>query len=564
MTVRGNADVGTALVVVSALAVYAASDDALVDAVAYLGVLVLAAAAACVAAARAPLAHRTMAWLVAAGVSLTVLGDVLWEVLDSVGIANDVSVADPAWIASYVALCSALVLVLRRSRAVGDWAFVLDAATIVVVSLLLLGSSVVGTIAADDSHPVMVRFMWSAYPVADAVLLALLVRALTNRTARTWLGVGFTVGVCLWLAADLAYLYGVAGGVRELAMDAAWMLAPVLMARSLWQLPSSPPADPPAPRSEHRMGQLVLAIAPLVVPAAIEVATDLVGRRDRPLLLAVGTVTLTAIAFLRMAALVRAEDRALAEAERARDAALVASAAKSQFLATVSHEVRTPLTVVLAASELLHDEVLDPGQADLVRRLHRSGAVLTRLVDELLDFSRLDAGDLRVDRRVFDLVEAVEGVAVPARARIGSAGPTLRCAIDPGASTEAVGDPARVAQVVDILLDNAIKFTEAGEVRLDVRRADDDADVVEVTVADTGCGIAQEHLETVFESFHQVDTSQLVPYSGIGLGLTICRELVTLMDGTLTVSSAPGEGSTFVARVRVPAWAGERLPVAAR
>lgn len=551
---RASGPISAALVA-TAVVVYFVSDSQLVDNVCYLGVMVAASVSAWWGAERAAAEHRLVGRLIATGISLTALGDGLWELLDSMGRGNDVSVADPLWFASYLVLCAALFVVLRRSGAGRhDLDFTIDAVTIVVVSVLFLWSAAVDTIVRDPSLAVHVRVVWASYPIADAVLLALVVRVLTSRIARTSLSPLFAFGAVLWLAADLAYLNAPEGAAANV-MDAAWMVAPVLMAWSVWRLRAIPPVPSSVtPRRGRPVSQLTVAIAPLLVPPVLEFVAHLRGESHLPFTLMVGTAILTLLAFVRMARLVRSEGQALRLLEDARDAALEASRAKSKFLATVSHELRTPLTVVLGSSELLQETALDDGQRDLARSIRRSGLRLGALVDDILDLSRLEVGQLRVAAVPFRLAEVVDGVAEACRPRAEAAGLELECELDPGLPDTLVGDPERIAQVLGHLVGNAVKFSHEGRVRLAVHQAPDGGSRVDFVVTDTGIGIADEHLESVFDSFEQVDGSTTRGYGGLGLGLAVCRELVELMGGTLVVTSRLGVGSEFVARIpMVPA-----------
>ena len=262
--------------------------------------------------------------------------------------------------------------------------------------------------------------------------------------------------------------------------------------------------------------------------------------------LLVGTVALITLAFVRTARLVRSEERAQRELEVARDVALEASRAKSMFLANMSHELRTPLTTVLASGELLEDTPLDDTQLLLLTKMNRSGEMLKTLVESILDFSAIEAGQLQLSTTTFDLHAAVADVADAYRARALQAGIRFKYHLDPQVPRYVVGDPDRLYQILTNLLANAVKFTHDGQVSLIVQVENDG---VEFVVSDTGIGIREEDQEAVFLSFHQVDGSTTRRYGGNGLGLAICKELTHQMGGTLTLQSQYGAGSTFVVRI---------------
>jgi signal transduction histidine kinase len=549
------------LVVLCALAIYTVAPNELVANVCYLGVLVGAGVGAWIGAARAPRERRLVPVLIAIGVSLSALGDVLWTVLDQLGSGTDVSVADPPWFASYVALCLALWLVLKRTRPStsggrrADLNLTLDVVTIVVVSVLIFWSVSIDAIVADHSVSPFVRAVWAAYPVADAILLALVVRVMMSRSARATVGASFAVGVGLWLAADIAYLQAPDASNAGVFLDAAWMVGPVLMARAAWRAGDVGTETVDTSPRGGWVGQLLVAVAPLLVPAALELVADVRGQDDQPVQLFVGTALLITLTFVRTARLLRSEARALRELESARDAALRASEAKTLFVANMSHEIRTPLTTVLATGELLEDTPLDSVQLELVTKMNRSGGLLMSLVEGILDFSRIEAGQLGLTSRAFDLHAMVADVADVYRSRAIPAGVTFACHVDTTVPRTVVGDPARVFQVLSNLLDNALKFTDDGEVRLDVRRVDavpagdSVGHDVEFMVSDTGIGLREEDQKLIFESFHQVDGSTTRRHGGNGLGLAICKELVELQGGSITVQSQFGIGSTFVVRL---------------
>jgi len=561
-----------ALVAVAVVVHAIGYNDTVVHNLTYLGVLVCASIGAWIGAERAPRALRLVPRLIAAGISLSALGDVLWTVLDLVGTSTDVSIADPAWVASYAFLCAALWVVLSRSNGRSDGRidvdFVIDALTIVVVSVAIFWNTSIDSIVGDHSVTPFVRTVWAFYPVADAVLLALVVRVLMSRSARAVIDVSFAVGVCLWLAADVAYLHAPAGDAGLAIMDAAWMVAPVLLARAAWRAHEIRSDASDRAAVGGRTAQLVVAVGALAVPAALDIANDLRGEPNQPYLLLIGTAALIALAFVRTARLLGSEARARRELEEARDVALDASRAKTMFLANMSHEIRTPLTTVLAVGEILEDTPLEASQLELLRKMHRSGEVLKALVERTLDFSRIEAGQVVLSSTAFDLHAMVADVAEVYLPRA-----TQRCVafewdLDPGVPRVLIGDPNRLFEIFTNLLDNALKFTSEGKVALFVRPAPTEGHeshavggVVEFVVHDTGIGIPPEAQDAVFESFTQVDGSATRRYNGSGLGLAICKELTHLMGGSITLRSEWGTGSTFVIRIPFAEGVGEDVPV---
>ena len=555
-----------ALAVSVAVLVHATTDNEAIASFCYLGVLVGAGVGAWIGSARAPHGQRLVPRLIAIGLCLTALGDALWTVLDLTGAETDVSIADPPWFAAYIFLCGALWRVLVAGRPANDARadFALDAGTILVVSLLAMWSISVGSILADDSVGPLVRTVWAAYPIADAVLLALVVRTLMSRGARLATGMSFAVGTCLWLAADIAYMLGPSSSFEKSFLDPAWMVAPVLLARAAWRsgLVTTGPTDS---SKTGWVAKLMLAVCPLLVPPTLELVGHLRGAPGNPLQLLIGTVVVVALAFVRTVRMIRSEEQAQRELERARDAALEASRAKSMFLANMSHEIRTPLTTVLAAAEILEDTPLDSLQLKLLGKMHRSGELLKTVVEGILDFSRIEAGQLQLAPRTFDLHAMIGDTADVYGPRASQKGVTFECHTDPGVAQMVVGDPARVFQLLTNLLDNALKFTHQGTVSLDIGQettGSDDAgarNVVRFTVEDSGIGIRPQDQASIFASFKQVDGSTTRKYGGSGLGLAICKELTRLMGGTITLQSEYGTGSRFVVRVPLPPATGDQL-----
>jgi PAS domain S-box-containing protein len=229
-----------------------------------------------------------------------------------------------------------------------------------------------------------------------------------------------------------------------------------------------------------------------------------------------------------------------------------ANNAKTLFLATVSHEVRTPLAALVGATELLMDLDLDPEPQHYAKIVHRSSERLMALVHDILEFSGLEAHQAVLHLDPFDVRTAIEDLADWAGPSAAGRGIDFSVDVAESVPATAIGDGRRVVQVLSNLVQNAIKFTEEGSVDVRVTalpgHPDDDTDErtwLEVTVTDTGIGIDEDHLGAIFEPFTQADPHKAGDRQGSGLGLAICRELVDLMDGELHVRSTLGEGSTF-------------------
>ena len=237
---------------------------------------------------------------------------------------------------------------------------------------------------------------------------------------------------------------------------------------------------------------------------------------------------------------------------RARDAALASTQAKGQFLANVSHEVRTPLNGILGLLQLIDASTLRSPQDDYLQEVRKSARSLLAIVNDLLDLSKVEAGQMRLELVPFDIVSVAEDIAVNYASAAHAKGIELLTEIDPRVPAEVVGDPLRVRQVISNLVNNALKFTKEGEVIVDIGVVDRGPShaVLGIRISDSGVGISEERAEAIFRPFSQADASTTREYGGTGLGLPICRQLVGLMGGKLELESRPGKGSTFSFELR--------------
>jgi len=243
--------------------------------------------------------------------------------------------------------------------------------------------------------------------------------------------------------------------------------------------------------------------------------------------------------------------------EKERDAQ-AANRAKSAFLATMSHEIRTPLNGVLGMAQAMAAGKLSEVQRERLSVIHQSGESLLAILNDLLDLSKIEAGKLELESIAFDLGEVARGAYSAFTALANKKGLSFALDIE-AARGRYLGDPTRLRQILYNLISNALKFTDAGEIRVSAWR--DDAGALVLSVRDTGVGISPENLGKLFGKFDQLDSSTTRRFGGTGLGLSICRELAHLMGGDISVESELGKGSTFTLTVPLPRVGDAKAPV---
>ena len=525
---------------------------------------------------------RKLPWLLlAAGFGFFVAGEITWHIY-SYGLGEDPfpSIADLFYLAGYPFLAAGLLLLARDrgARRGQERAGFLDAAIVTVGAFAICWTFLMLPYAADESLPVLDRVLSTAYPLMDVLLLTLLVRLLFapgRRSPAIWL---LALGMTFNIAADVTFLgLEVAGKTTGSWIDCVWLLCYVSVgAAALHPSMAAPPAPSRGPErlTIWRLGALALAA---VTGPAVLTAEALSGDNDGIVVVLVCSAILPVLVLLRLVGLVRELERAgeergrlhesertaLAEAEAAQrllleqnDRLRELDRLKDEFVALVSHELRTPLTSITGYLELVLD---DPELPDEQRRfldvVDRNADRLLRLVSDLLLVAQIESGKLALDPEDVDLVDLASQSVEVLRPAADARRIDLRLDVDPIPSVK--GDPARLGQLFDNLVSNAVKFTESGG-RVVVALGVTGDDIV-LAVSDNGIGIPVAEQRRLFDRFFRASTAQDRAIEGTGLGLTIVHAIVRAHGGAIDVTSDKGQGTTF--RVRLPVAGPESAPV---
>jgi signal transduction histidine kinase len=505
------------------------------------------------------------AWyLFAAGLMAFAVGDVLFNFYARIW-HRDLpipSVADVFYLAGYPLLAVGLVLLVLRMLPQGRREGLFDAALLTVAFGICHWIFVMHPLVTGSGDWVA-QLVALSYPAMDVLLLAALVFLALTPAGRTVSYRYLTASVVLLLLADEVYSVSPGTFVATSWLDAGWLLSYVLwgtaaLSPSMRDL--SEPKQAVGPRlSSGRLLALWIAVATVPIILIVERLAD---RRIDAIALAIASAALSGLVLIRLAGLVRSLDRvrrderaARAEAQSAHRQLLrqneqlrEADRLKDEFVALISHDLRTPLTSIIGYLELvLDDHNLTGEQRGFLNVADRNADRLLRLVNDLLFVARFEAGELELRPTELDLAAVVRQSVEESGPRAAAGGVELSC--EAAAVSAVQADKGRMFQLVENLVSNAIKFTpEGGEVRVSVTPVNG---VVRLEVADTGIGIALGEQERLFERFFRASTASEHQIPGTGLGLYITRAIVEAHGGSIAVRSDPGEGTSFC--VELPA-----------
>jgi signal transduction histidine kinase len=506
-------------------------------------------------------AAERLPWLLFGfGISSQVLGDLVFAVYE-VGFDREPptpSIADVLYIAGYPLLAGGILLLVRRHGLTATRPVVLDGA------VLLLGAALAQWVLFVDPYP---RSSDMIYPVLDVLFLVGVVHVLLAAGGASASYRLLTVAIACWVLGDELYAMHRPGYQTNVWPDILWLASYVF-----WGAAALEPSVARVRRIDRRrlprltMPRLVVLGAALLVGPALAIFEQ---RRDgdvQPYVIATVTAAIALLVLLRLADVVRAGENARRAERDARREAVRAhqqlrlqneqlvelDRMKDEFVSSITHELRTPLTSITGYVEVLRETETDEMRRNYLGIVERNSDRLLGLVSDLLFAARLQDERLELARDTIDLRMVVEHAVESARPRAEAAGVQLHA--DLSAVPAVVGDAARLAQLLDNLVSNAIKFTPAGGsvgVWLEARE-----DVVHIEVSDTGIGIAEREREHLFERFFRTQTALERQIQGSGLGLYISKAIVEAHGGRIGVESVDGEGTTFV--VELPVAEGEK------
>ncbi len=468
------------------------------------------------------------------------------------------SISDAFFLAMYPCVAVAVLMLARRNldRApLGAWFDGL----LVALATAAYGWLVISSIVSEGTGSTTAIVTNAAYPIADILLICVLVAIFGffgGRPGPMWWCLA--AGVILFALTDTLYLLQIANDTYAVGspIDVGWAIGIVVIATSAWLAP---------PASNRRVDSSLAWI----VPAAISVSAfglllySTTQHSQDGQHIPVASVVLAAAALVAGAiGVLITRNQAVRKAESSLIQAQEAYRVKSQFLANMSHEIRTPMNGVLGMLELTAAGELSGSQREYVRVAQSSAQTMLAVLNDILDFSKLEAGKLRLERVAFDVREAVEDVTALYSNTVADKDLEIFCYFPPEVNSNVIGDPDRIRQILSNLVGNAVKFTSAGEVAVTVSQLErsETSVLLRFEVRDTGIGISEDAREQIFESFSQADASTTRRFGGTGLGLTITGQLVSLVGGTIDVSSDEARGSVFGVQIRFDREMGANPP----
>ena len=513
----------------------------------------VSAVVAILVGARRNVRGRRLPWyLFALGQTLYVLGDVFSDNygLFFGGALPSVSIADAFYLAFYLPLIAGILLLIRERRGAQDRESLVDSLVITVAATAFSWTFLMAP-GAHQASSLPTKLVALAYPLMDVLVLGVLVRLLVANGPRA---IGFALlvlGFGAQLVADSIYgwqlLHG--GYVKGSPVDIGWAIFYALLGASALHPSTRKLVERHAAQTSRLIGRRIglLGAAALAVPALLLTRAVLAKNLDVGVL-AVAAAALFVLVLVRMTGLMHGRDDAVQrEADRTAElaAAEQSAKAKDQFVSQVSHELRTPLTSIRGFLAILLDDDADRVSAadrgEYLAVIDRNSRRLLRLVEDLLFVAQMDEGRFVLDKTEFDLVEVLAEAVDAARPLADERQIELRDQSE--TKLQLLGDRDRVAQVIDNLLSNALKFTpEGGEVTVDIARSNGNARLV---VADTGVGMRRDEIGHLFERFYRTDAATTQAVQGSGLGLSICKAIVEAHGGLITADSRLGLGTSL-------------------